>query len=38
MRRHGLSRGASRRNFSRGAMLSHRANYNPYIMRGGIRF
>lgn len=36
MKRHGLTRGQSRRNFRRGHNV-RRINYAPTIMRGGIR-
>lgn len=37
MRRHKLSRGSSRRIFSKTASRSHRKNFGANPMRGGIR-
>lgn len=38
MKRHKLSRSASRRNFTKGAIKTHRLNVNTTSpMRGGIR-
>jgi len=37
MKRHKLSGKASRKNFTRGAVLTHKKNVAPAPMRGGIR-
>jgi len=37
MKRHSLSNKASRKNFTRGAVLTHKKNVAPAPMRGGIR-
>lgn len=36
-KRHKMTSAGSRRSFSRGAALSHKANFRN-VMRGGIRF
>lgn len=37
MKRHSMSKGSSRRNFTRGAAKTHKYNFTTNPMRGGIR-
>lgn len=37
MRRKKMSRRSSRKSFRKGAVYTHRKNYNPGLSRGGIR-